>query len=130
MFGLWCYIVWKFLRPRYDVRLVGSVLREGEAAIFEYAYQGDAERVGSVRFAIACEEPASARSTRTLGAEPGVTGDFRTLSNTLQIATGTVALRLPKFGAKDHTRYRYYLRIMQKMKSGRKLSWSYQLPIK
>ena len=28
------------------------------------------------------------------------------------------------------TRYRYYLRITQKMKGGRKLSWSYRLPLK
>ena len=26
--------------------------------------------------------------------------------------------------------YRYYLRITQKMKDGRKLSWSYRLPLK
>ena len=52
------------------------------------------------------------------------------MRNALQIATGMVTLVLPKIGVKDHTRYRYYLRITQKMKAGRKLSWSYQLPLK
>ena len=130
MFGYWCYIVWKFLRPRYDVRLVGSVLREGEAATFEYVYQGDAERVDNVQFALACEEPPGSREARTLGAEPGDIRDSKTLSNALQIATGMVTLKLPQIGAKDHTRYRYYLRITQKMKGGRKFSWSYRLPLK
>ena len=36
----------------------------------------------------------------------------------------------PKIGLRDHTRYRYYLRITQKMKGGRKFSWSYRLPLK
>ena len=130
MLGYWCYIVWRFLRPRYDVRLVGSILREGEAATFEYAYQGDAERVASIQFALACEEPPGSREARTLGAEPGDIRDSKTLSNALQIATGMVTLELPKIGARDHTRYRYYLRITQKMKGGRKLSWSYRLPLK
>lgn len=130
MLGYWCCVVWRFLRPRYDVRLVGSILREGEAATFEYAYQGDAERVASVQFALACEAPTHAREARTLGAEPGDIRDSKTLSNALQIATGMVTLELPKIGAKDHTRYRYYLRITQKMKGGRKLSWSYRLPLK
>ena len=48
----------------------------------------------------------------------------------MQIATGMVTLELPKIGAKDHTRYRYYLRITQKMNGGRKLAWSYRLPLK
>ena len=130
MFGYWCYIVWRFLRPRYDVRLVGSILRARDAATFEYAYQGDAEHVASVQFALACEEPPGSREARTLGAEPGDIRDSKTLSNALQIATGMVTLELPKIGAKDHTRYRYYLRITQKMKGGRKLSWSYRLPLK
>lgn len=130
MLGYWCYIVWRFLRPRYDVRLVGSVLREGEAATFEYAYQGDAERVASVQFALAREEPPTTRGACTLGAEPGDIRDSKTLSNALQIATGMVTLELPKIGPKDHTRYRYYLRITQKMKGGRKLSWSYRMPLK
>ena len=56
--------------------------------------------------------------------------DSKALSNALQIATGMVTLKLPKIGAKDHTRYRYYLRITQKMKGGRKFSWSYRLPLK
>ena len=65
-----------------------------------------------------------------LGAEPGDIRDSKALSNALQIATGMVTLKLPKIGAKDHTRYRYYLRITQKMKGGRKFSWSYRLPLK
>ena len=65
-----------------------------------------------------------------LGAEPGDIRDSKTLSNALQIATGMVTLKLSKIGAKDHRRYRYYLRITQKMKGGRKFSWSYRLPLK
>ena len=105
-------------------------MRELGRATFEYAYQGDAERVASVQFALTCEESFGPREARTLGAEPGDIRDSRTLSNALQIATGMVTLKLPKIGAKNHTRYRYYLRITQKMKGGRKLSWSYRLPLK
>ena len=105
-------------------------MREGEAATFGYAYQGDAGHVASVQFALACEGPPGSREARTLGAEPGDIRDSKTLSNALQIATGMVTLELPKIGAKDHTRDRYYLRITQKMKGGRKLSWSYRLPLK
>ena len=90
----------------------------------------DADEEAFFQFAIACEGPASARGTRTLGAEPGVAGDSRTRSSTLQIATGMVTLELPQIGAKDHTRSRYYLRITQKMKPGRKRSWSYRLSLK
>lgn len=79
---------------------------------------------------VECEN-LSEREARTLGAEPGDIRDSKALSNALQIATGMVTLKLPKIGAKDHhTRYRYYLRITQKMKGGRKFSWSYRLPLK
>ena len=105
-------------------------MRELGRATFEYAYQGDAERVASVQFALACEEPPCSREARTLGAEPGDIRDSKTLRNALQIATGMVTLVLPKIGVKDHTRYRYYLRITQKMKGARKLAWSYRLPLK
>jgi hypothetical protein len=68
-------IVWKHLRPCYEVRLLGGVLKEGERATFEYEFKGDADDVRRVEFATALEE--SRVRTGTLGAPSGVLNDSR-----------------------------------------------------
>ena len=120
-------IVWKHLRPCYEVRLLGGVLKEGERATFEYEFKGDADDVRRVEFATALEE--SRVRTGTLGAPSGVLNDSKEFSNPMELATGHVSLEMPRIASDCHERFRYYFRATVVFKSGLVVSSSYRIPL-
>ena len=123
-------LVWKHLRPCYEVRLLGGVLKEGERAAFEYEFKGDAEDVKSVSFATAVDEAGVRNGERTLGAPPGVVNDIKEFSRPMELAAGRVSLEMPRIASDCHTRFRYYFRATVTFKSGLVVSSSYRIPLK
>ena len=123
-------LVWKHLRPCYEVRLLGGVLKEGERAAFEYEFKGDAEDVKSVSFATAVDEAGVRNGERTLGAPPGVVNDIKEFSRPMELAAGRVSLEMPRIASDCHARFRYYFRATVTFKSGLVVSSSYRIPLK
>ena len=122
-------ILWKHLRPSYEVRLVGGLLKEGERATFDYRFKGDAEKVERVVFAVAACAACEARSG-TLGAQPGRINDTKEFYHPLQIASGSVALELPRIAEDCHEDFKYYFRTTVVFKSGLAVASSYRIPLK
>ncbi len=125
-------LLWKHLRPSYEVRLVGGLLKEGERATFEYRFKGDAEEVKSVAFATALyARPAGGRrGTVTLGEAPGAVNDSKKFTHPLEIASGSVTLEMPRIAKDCHTSFRYYFRATVVFKSGLSVASSYCIPLK
>lgn len=124
-------LLWKHLRPSYEVRLVGGLLKEGERATFEYLFKGDAEEVKSVAFATALyARPAGRRGTVTLGEAPGAVNDLKKFTHSLEIASGSVTLEMPRIAETCHTAFRYYFRATVVFKSGLSVASSYRIPLK
>ena len=121
-------IVWKHLRPCYEVRLLGGVLKEGERATFEYDFKGDTEDVKHVEFATAVEE-SGVRNGRTLGAPAGVVNDTKEFSHPMELMSGRVSLEMPCIASDCHGRFRYYFRATVNFKSGLVVSSSYRIPL-
>jgi hypothetical protein len=121
-------ILWKHLRPSYEVRLTGGLLKEGERATFEYHFKGDADDVRRVEFATALEE--SRVRTGTLGAPSGVLNDSKEFSNPMELASGSVTLEMPRIAKDCHTAFRYYFRATVVFKSGLSVASSYRIPLK
>lgn len=122
-------LVWKHLRPCYEVRLMGGVLKEGERAAFEYEFKGDAENVNRVEFATAIDEAVS-RNGRTLGAPPGRVNDAKEFSHPMELAAGHVSLEMPRIASDCHARFRHYFRATVTFKSGLSVASSYRIPLK
>jgi hypothetical protein len=122
-------ILWKHLRPSYEVRLTGGLLKEGERAIFEYHFKGDAEEVTSVAFATAACAACEARHG-SVGAQPGDINDEKKFSHSLEIASGSVTLEMPRIAKDCHTAFRYYFRATVVFKSGLVVASSYRIPLK
>jgi len=124
-------LLWKHLRPSYEVRLVGGLLKEGERATFEYRFKGDAEEVKSVAFATALYvRPSGRRGTVTLGEAPGAVNDLKKFTHSLEIASGSVTLEMPRIAETCHTAFRCYFRATVVFKSGLVVSSSYRIPLK
>ena len=123
-------LVWKHLRPCYEVRLMGGVLKEGERAAFEYEFKGDAENVKRVEFATAVDEAGVRNGERTLGAPPGVVNDIKEFSRPMELVSGRVSLEMPRIASDCHDRFRYYFRATVTFKSGLVVSSSYRIPLK
>ena len=124
-------LLWKHLRPSYEVRLVGGLLKEGERATFEYLFKGDAEEVKSVAFATALyARPGGRRGTVTLGEAPGAVNDLKKFTHSLEIASGSVTLEMPRIAETCHTAFRYYFRATVVFKSGLSVASSYRIPLK
>jgi hypothetical protein len=121
-------ILWKHLRPSYEVRLTGGLLKEGERAIFEYHFKGDADDVRRVEFATALEE--SRVRTGTLGAPSGVLNDSKEFSNPMELASGSVTLEMPRIAKTCHENFKYYFRATVVFKSGLVVASSYRIPLK
>ena len=126
------YLIWKHMRPSYEVRLAGGLLKEGERATFEYHFKGDAEEVKSVAFATALyARPAGGRrGTVTLGEAPGAVNDLKEFTHSLEIASGSVTLEMPRIAKDCHTAFRYYFRATVVFKSGLSVASSYRIPLK
>jgi hypothetical protein len=122
-------ILWKHLRPSYEVRLTGGVLKEGERATFEYEFKGDAEEVTSVAFATAACAACEARHG-TVDAQPGDINDEKKFTHSLEIASGSVTLEMPRIAKDCHTAFRYYFRATVVFKSGLVVASSYRIPLK
>jgi hypothetical protein len=122
-------ILWKYLRPSYEVRLTGGLLKEGELATFEYHFKGDAEEVTSVAFATAACAACEARHG-TVDAQPGDINDEKKFTHSLEIASGSVTLEMPLIAKDCHTAFRYYFRATVVFKSGLVVASSYRIPLK
>ena len=122
-------LLWKHLRPSYEVRLVGGLLKEGECATFEYRFKGDAEEVKSVALATAACAACEARHG-TVGAQPGDVNDEKKFTHSLEIASGSVTLEMPRIAKDCHTAFRYYFRATVVFKSGLSVASSYRIPLK
>ncbi len=127
MTAYFLWLLWKHLRPCYEIRVSGGVLKEGGEATFEYRFKGDPEKVKSVVFATAgC---ASAETSNMLGAAPGYVNDEKCFSHRLQIASGSVSLRLTRVSSDFHARFRHYFRATVCFKSGLSVASSYRIPL-
>ena len=122
-------IVWKHLRPCYEVRLMGGVLKEGERAAFEYEFKGNVENVRRVEFATAVDEAVS-QNGGTVGAPPGRVNDVKKFSHPMELAAGRVSLEMPRIASDCHARFRHYFRATVVFKSGLVVSSSYRIPLK
>lgn len=122
-------LLWKHLRPCYEVRLMGGLLKEGERATFEYLFKGDAEEVKSVALATAACAACEARHG-TVGAQPGDINDEKEFTHPLEIASGSVTLEMPRIAETCHTAFRYYFRATVVFKSGLSVASSYRIPLK
>ena len=122
-------LLWKHLRPSYEVRLAGGLLKEGERATFEYRFKGDAEEVKSVVFATAACAACEARHG-TVGAQPGGINDVKEFTHSLEIASGSVTLKMPRIAKDCHTDFKYYFRATVVFKSGLSVASSYRIPLK
>ena len=119
--------IWKFLRPRYEVRLAGGIVKEGERARFDYRFNGDAESVERVVFATAAG--ATGDRSSTIGAPPGSVNDGKELSHPMEIAAGSVSLELPRVAPDCHARFRHYFRATVFFRHGPSVTSSYQIPL-
>ena len=131
-FGVAAYFIWllwKHLRPSYEVRLAGGLLKEGERATFEYRFSGDAEKVNRVVFATAVCAACEARSG-TVGTQPGDINDVKEFTNPPEIASGSVTLELPRIAEDCHADFKYYFRANVVFKSGLSVASSYHIPLK
>ena len=122
-------LLWKHLRPSYEVRLVGGLLKEGERATFEYRFKGDAEEVKSVALATAACAACEARHG-TVGAQPGDINDEKKFTHSLEIASGSLTLEMPRIAKDCHTAFRYYFRATVVFKSGLSVASSSRIPLK
>ena len=125
VYFLW--LLWKHLRPSYEVRLVGGVLKEGERAKFEYRFKGDAEKVERVSFATACDDTWPSKA---LGTPPGRVNDEKEFTHPLELASGSVTLEMPRIAKDCHNAFRYYFRATVVFKSGLSVASSYRIPLK
>ena len=125
VYFLW--LLWKHLRPSYEVRLVGGVLKEGERATFEYCFKGDAEKVERVSFATAWRHTGPSKA---LGTPPGKVNDQKEFTHPLEIASGSVMLELPSAAEDGHEDFEYYFRGTVVFKSGLYVASSYRIPLK
>ena len=125
-------ILWKHLRPSYEVRLVGGLLKEGERATFEYRFNGDAEEVKCVTFATAlyARSAGGRRGTVAVGGAPGVVNDSKKFTHPLEVASGRVTLEMPRIAKDCHTAFTYYFRATVMFKSGLSVASSYRIPLK
>ena len=125
MYFLW--LLWKHLRPSYEVRLAGGVLKEGENVPFEYRFKGDVEKIERVSFATAWRDmwPSNA-----LGKPPGNVNDEKEFTNPLEIASGSVTLEMPRIAKTCHENFKYYFRATVTFKSGLSVASSYRIPLK
>ena len=123
------YLIWKHMRPSYEVRLAGGLLKEGERATFEYHFKGDAEEVKSVAFATVACAACEARHG-TVGAQPGDINDEKKFTHSLEIASGSLTLEMPRIAKDCHTAFRYYFRATVVFKSGLSVASSYRIPLK
>ena len=122
-------LLWKHLRPSYEVRLVGGLLKEGERATFEYRFKGDAEEVKSVALATAACAACEARHG-IVGAQPGDINDEKKFTHPLEVASGRVTLEMPRIAKDCHTDFKYYFRATVVFKSGLSVASSYRIPLK
>ena len=122
-------LVWKHLRPCYEVRLMGGVLKEGERAAFEYEFKGNVENVRRVEFATAVDEAVS-QNGETVGAPSGIVNDAKEFSHPMEFVSGRVSLEMPRIASDCHARFRYYFRATVTFKSGLVVSSSYRIPLK
>ena len=124
-------LLWKHLRPSYEVRLVGGLLKEGERAMFEYRFKGDAEKIDRVTFATAaCETNQDEGQRGTAGTPPGDVNDAKKFTHLLEIASGRVALEMPRIAETCHADFKYYFRATVVFKSGLSVASSYRIPLK
>lgn len=124
-------ILWKHLRPSYEVRLVGGLLKEGERAMFEYRFKGDAGKIDRVTFATAaCETNQDEGQRGTAGTPPGDVNDAKKFTHLLEIASGRVALEMPRIAETCHADFKYYFRATVVFKSGLSVASSYRIPLK
>ena len=121
------WLLWKHLRPSYEVRLAGGVLKEGERAKFEYRFRGDAEKVERVSFATAWR---AAGPSKALGTPPGKVNDEKEFTYPLEIASGSVTLKLPGAAEDSYEDFEYYFRATVEFKSGLSVASSYRIPLK
>ncbi len=121
------WLLWKHLRPSYEVRLAGGVLKEGERANFEYRFKGDVEKVERVSFATACDDTWPSKA---LGTPPGRVNDEKEFTHSLEIASGNVTLEMPRIAKDCHAAFRYYFRATVVFKSGLSVASSYRIPLK
>ena len=121
------WLLWKHLRPSYEVRLAGGVLKEGERAKFEYRFKGDAEKVERVSFATAWDDTWPSKA---LGTPPGRVNDEKEFTHPLELASGSVTLEMPRIAKDCHTAFRYYFRATVVFKSGLTVASSYRIPLK
>ena len=121
------WLLWKHLRPSYEVRLAGGVLKEGERAKFEYRFKGDAEKVERVSFATAWRDMWPSHA---LGKPPGNVNDEKEFTNPLEIASGSVTLEMPRIAKTCHENFKYYFRATVTFKSGLSVASSYRIPLK
>ena len=125
MYFLW--LLWKHLRPSYEVRLAGGVLKEGENVPFEYRFKGDVEKVERVSFATAWRDMWP---NHALGKPPGNVNDEKEFTNPLEIASGSVTLEMPRIAKTCHENFKYYFRATVTFKSGLSVASSYRIPLK
>ena len=121
------WLLWKHLRPSYEVRLAGGVLKEGERAKFEYRFKGDAEKVERVSFATTWRHTGPSKA---LGTPPGKVNDQKEFTHPLEIASGSVMLELPSAAEDGHEDFEYYFRGTVVFKSGLSVASSYRIPLK
>ena len=125
MYFLW--LLWKHLRPSYEVRLAGGVLKEGENVPFEYRFKGDVEKIERVSFATAWRDMWPSHA---LGKPPGNVNDEKEFTNPLEIASGSVTLEMPRIAKTCHENFKYYFRATVTFKSGLSVASSYRIPLK
>ena len=119
--------IWKHLRPCYEVRLAGGIVKEGERARFDYRFSGDAESVEHVVFATAAGATGDRRST--IGAPSGSVNDEKELAHPMEIASGSVSLELPRVASDCHARFRHDFRATVFFRSGPSVTSSYRIPL-
>ena len=117
----------KFLRPCYEVRLAGGIVKEGERARFDYRFNGDAKSVEHVVFATAAF--ATGDRSSTSGAPPGGVNDEKELSHPTEIAFGSVSLELPRVAPDCHATFRHYFRATVFFRRGPSVTSSYRIPL-
>ena len=125
VYFLW--LLWKHLRPSYEVRLAGGVLKDGENVPFEYRFKGDVEKIERVSFATAWRDMWPSHA---LGKPPGNVNDEKEFTNPLEIASGSVTLEMPRIAKTCHENFKYYFRATVTFKSGLSVASSYRIPLK
>ncbi len=119
--------IWKHLRPCYEVRLAGGIVKEGERARFDYRFKGDVDRVERAMFATAAG--ATGDRSSDIGAPPGGVNDGKELSHPMELAAGSVSLELPRVASDCHARFRHYFRATVFFRRGPSVTSSYRIPL-